>query len=145
MNRGAHLGGARKGSRADQSRIKNGHRDRKVGVEPVVVIREGERSAGLQCSRHLVKDPRQPFREVLQCPSHAKIPSKFIGMAGCDGRKLRVVGLDEFAQPDVAEVHQLRILDVPKVRRVGQNSVELLPIEIHFRGIGAVQRHLLYL
>ena len=43
VNRGAHFSGARKRSGADQASVEHGDSDRKVGVELVVVVGEGQR------------------------------------------------------------------------------------------------------
>src|SRR5207302_8223158 len=46
---------------------------------------------------------------------------------------------NQSAQPDVAEIHEFSILDIPEIWGISQNGVELLSVQVVLRGICATQ------
>jgi len=107
-----------------------------------VVVGEGKGRTGLQHARHHLKHTRHSLAEVFECTPHIVIARQLVRVAGGQGRKFGMIGPGQPAQPYVAEVHQLGILNVPKVRRVGEDRVELHAVEADCRGISALQPHL---
>ena len=73
---------------------------------------------------------------------HVVIARQLVGVAGGQGSEFGMISPGQPAEPHVAEVHQLAILDVPKVRRVGEDRVELHAVEADCCGIRALQPHL---
>jgi len=139
MDRGAHLCRAGNGRGTGQTRIEHGDGGGQVGFQAVVVVSECQWRPRLERLGHLLEHPGKALCKMVQPAPHADIACQLIGIAGRGFGESRLGVAHQAAQPYVAEVHQLGILNVPEVRRVGQHRVKFLAIEVFRRSIRATQ------
>jgi hypothetical protein len=71
----------------------------------------------------MLKNGREPTGEVLKTPAERGVPRQLLRVAG--GLTLKLNGLlpGRQTEPNEAEVHQLGVLDVVEVRRVGEDAI----------------------
>jgi hypothetical protein len=58
------------------------------------------------------------------------------------GSKKSAFGSDEATEPDIAEINQFRVLDVPEIGGIGEHTIERGLGNIEFRCVHTVERDL---
>ncbi len=76
---------------------------------------------------------------MLQPSSHVFVSGELTRIAGRWCGELGNAFSDEFAQPNVAEVHQLGVLNISEVGRISQYGIEAFRLQIGQGCIGAGQ------
>ncbi len=82
-----------------------------------------------------------PLGEMGEVAAHIDVAGQLADIPGGRTGKFRMCGTDKHPQPDVAEIHQLRVLDVSEIRGIGEDPIERLPA-FQQRGIPAREVHL---
>jgi len=141
VDRPAHLGGARQRGRAGKASVQDGHADRAVGVESVVMVGEHQGRAGFQGASHAGIDLRQSLGEVFQVARLGGVSGQLRWRAR--RRAIEAFGVlsGEAAQPDVAKVHEFAVLHVPEVGRVSEHAVETVWRDFDLRGVATPDGH----
>lgn len=127
MDRGPHFGGARERGRAGQAGIEDGDGQGHIGIEFVVMVCKDEGAPGPQTCGRFAERGGNAFGEMGEVAAHVDVAGQFARIAGGWTGKFRVRRTGELPQPDVAKIHQLRVLDISEIRGVGEDPIEWLP------------------
>src|ERR1035437_3591182 len=103
------------------------------------MVRERKGGIGFEPRGHFLKDPGEAIGEVLQSAVHIVVPGQFGVVPGRGRLKTPFSLARETTEPDITEVHQFSVLDVSKIWRVGENSVQTSGLNFSDGGVGASQ------
>ncbi len=88
------------------------------------MVGESQRRANLERVRHSSKDGRKAIGEMNQPPAHVFIAGKFISVPGRVVSECFHVVVNKTAEPDVTEIHKLRVLDIPEIGRICKDGIQ---------------------
>src|ERR1035437_9181376 len=103
------------------------------------MVRERKGGIGFEPRGHFLKDPGEAIVEGLQSAVHIVVPGQFGVVPGRGRLKTPFSLARETTEPDITEVHQFSVLDVSKIWRVGENSVQTSGLNFSDGGVGASQ------
>jgi hypothetical protein len=128
MNGASHLRRARQRCGAGEPGIKDRDGDSVIGLDLIVVIGEHQRRAGLERARHLAIHRRESFSELDQPARLGRVASELVRRARRSAIEPLGSASNQPAQPSIAEIHQLAVLHIPKIWRIGKYLIEALSV-----------------
>ena len=89
-----------------------------------MVESKSQRRARLERTSHVAKNLGESFTKMRQIPALGVITGQLILGTGRRSIKARSLTSYQLAQPGIAEIHQLGILDIAEIGGIGKDGIE---------------------